>query len=110
MPTDVSATAGNQKQSAIGPFAVVTSLFFFWGFITVMNDVLLPYLKESFTLSYLQAGLIQFAFFSAFFVVSLIYYLLSLRGADPIQHFGYKRLILVALVICAAGCALFWPA
>lgn len=105
-----SAVADSSKRSSAGPFAVVTLLFFFWGFITVMNDVLLPYLKESFVLSYFQAGLIQFAFFSAFFVVSLVYYLLSLRGADPIQRFGYKRLILVALVICAAGCALFWPA
>lgn len=105
------ATSTAQRQvSNAGPFAVVTLLFFFWGFITVMNDVLLPYLKESFVLSYFQAGLIQFAFFSAFFVVSLIYYAISMRGSDPIQRFGYKRLIVVALIICAAGCGLFWPA
>lgn len=111
-PITVADSLPDEKRqaSAAGPFAVVTSLFFFWGFITVMNDVLLPYLKESFVLSYFQAGLIQFAFFSAFFVVSLVYYLISLRGADPIQRMGYKRLILIALVICAAGCALFWPA
>ncbi len=102
--------ADSRRQSTAGPFALVTLLFFFWGFITVMNDVLLPYLKQSFVLSYLQAALIQFAFFSAFFVVSLIYYLLSSRVADPIQHFGYKRLIMVALIVCALGCALFWPA
>lgn len=107
---DVSATTNVRQRSAVGPFAVVTSLFFFWGFITVMNDVLLPYLKERFVLSYVQAGLIQFAFFSAFFVVSLVYYLMSLRGVDPIQHFGYKHLILVALIVCAVGCGLFWPA
>lgn len=107
---DISAPSDLRERSAVGPFTVVTSLFFFWGFITVMNDVLLPYLKESFVLSYLQAGLIQFAFFSAFFVVSLAYYLMSLRGVDPIQHLGYKRLILVALIVCAIGCGLFSPA
>ena len=111
LPLTAESTPAEESQSsAAGPFAVVTLLFFFWGFITVMNDVLLPYLKESFVLSYFQAGLIQFAFFSAFFVVSLVYYLLSLQGVDPIQRMGYKRLILVALGICAAGCALFWPA
>ncbi|MEN1682089.1 MAG: sugar MFS transporter, partial [Planctomycetota bacterium] len=100
----------NGAPSQAGPFAVVTLLFFSWGFITVMNDVLLPYLKESFTLTYLQAGLIQFAFFSAFFVVSLIYYAFSRRGVDPIQRLGYKWFIAVALVVCALGCTLFWPA
>lgn len=108
--TAVNSPTETARASAAGPFAVVTLLFFFWGFITVMNDVLLPYLKESFVLTYFQAGLIQFAFFSAFFVVSLIYYALSLNGADPIQRMGYKRLIVFALVVCATGCALFWPA
>jgi len=56
------------------PFITITLLFFLWGFITVMNDVLIPYLKGEFELSYFQAGLVQFAFFGAFFFVSLIYY------------------------------------
>ncbi len=92
------------------PFVTITLLFFLWGFITVMNDVLIPYLKEGFDLSYFQAGLVQFAFFGAFFFVSLFYYLVSLSKGDPINRVGYKTGIIVALMICGAGCALFYPA
>ena len=93
-----------------GPFATITVLFFFWGFITVMNDVLIPFLKESFTLSYFQAGLVQFAFFGAFFVISLLYFFFSIGGSDPINRIGYKTTIVAALIVCALGCALFSPA
>jgi MFS family permease len=85
-------------------------LFFFWGFITVMNDVLIPFLKSSFELSYFEAGLVQFAFFGAFFVVSLIYFSVSASRGDPINRIGYQRTIVAALVVCAAGCGLFSPA
>ncbi|MFM7206817.1 MAG: sugar MFS transporter [Planctomycetaceae bacterium] len=100
----------NDRGGAVGPFAAVTVLFFFWGFITVMNDVLIPFLKSSFALSYFQAGLVQFAFFGAFFVVSLIYFAVSVSGGDPINRVGYQRTIVTALLICAAGCGLFSPA
>jgi len=110
--------AGNQQggsgpdpsKGTVGPFAAVTVLFFFWGFITVMNDVLIPFLKSSFELSYFQAGLVQFAFFGTFFVISLIYFAFSVSSGDPINRIGYQRTIVVALVICAAGCGLFSPA
>jgi FHS family L-fucose permease-like MFS transporter len=92
------------------PAATVTLLFFFWGFITCMNDVLIPFLKESFQLSYFQSGLVQFAFFGAFFVVSLIYFFISISSGDPINRVGYQRTIVFSLVVCAAGCALFAPA
>ena len=75
-----------------------------------MNDVLIPYLKDSFDLSYFQAGLVQFAFFGAFFFVSLIYYFVSLSSGDPINRIGYKLSIIIALLICGAGCAMFFPA
>jgi len=92
------------------PFITITMLFFLWGFITVMNDVLIPYLKDSFELTYFQAGLVQFAFFGAFFFVSLVYYFVSLSSGDPINRIGYKVSIIVALLVCGAGCALFFPA
>ena len=92
------------------PFFTITLLFFLWGFITVMNDVLIPYLKGAFELSYFEAGLVQFAFFGAFFLVSLLYYFLSLFCGDPINRLGYKNGIVFALLICGAGCALFFPA
>jgi len=92
------------------PFVTITVLFFMWGFITVMNDVLIPFLKESFELTYFQAGLVQFAFFGAFFFVSLIYFGFSAIIRDPIGHLGYKNWIMISLVICGLGCCLFYPA
>ena len=106
-PTGGHVVSGNR---ATGPFAAVTVLFFFWGFITVMNDVLIPFLKSSFELSYFQAGLVQFAFFGAFFVISLIYFGFSVSSGDPINRIGYQRTIVAALLVCAAGCGLFAPA
>ncbi len=54
-----------------GPFAIMTVLFFMWGFMTVFNDVLIPRFKEAFTLNYFEAMFVQFAFFGAYFVGSL---------------------------------------
>lgn len=92
------------------PFITIIFLFFMWGFITVMNDVLIPHLKVGFDLSYFQAGLIQFTFFGAFFIISLIYFLISVSSGDPIIKLGYKNGILIGLVICGIGCCMFYPA
>lgn len=92
------------------PFVTITVLFFMWGFITVMNDVLIPFLKESFELTFFQAGLVQFAFFGAFFFVSLVYFLVSVIIRDPIGRLGYKNWIMISLFVCGAGCCLFYPA
>ena len=100
----------NQKASYSKPFVTITFLFFMWGFITVMNDVLIPHLKAVFDLSFFQAGLVQFAFFGAFFVVSLIYFIISVVKGDPISKIGYKNGIIVGLVLCGIGCMLFVPA
>lgn len=86
-----------------GPFVVVTSLFFMWGFITVMVDAFVPRLKDVFELSLLQAGLVQFAWFAA-------YGLLSIPGGNLIERIGYKKGILVGLGLAALGCLLFYPA
>ena len=55
-----------KAKSYQGPFIIVTSLFFMWGFITVMVDALIPRLKDVFELTFLQAGLVQFAWFAAY--------------------------------------------
>ena len=81
-----------------------------WGFITVLNDVLVPHWKDLFSLSYAQSLLVQFCFFGAYFVGSLVYYLVSISSGDPIARIGYKRGLLAGLVIGALGCALFVPA
>src|SRR5690606_9845703 len=88
----------------------LTTLFFMWGFITCMNDILIPHLKELFQLTYFQAMLVQFAFFGAYFVGSVIYFLISYLYGDPIIKIGYKAGIIIGLVISALGCVLFSPA
>jgi FHS family L-fucose permease-like MFS transporter len=104
-----SSTSGNGANYR-GSFAIMTSLFFLWGFMTVFNDILIPRFKEAFTLTYFQAMLVQFAFFGAYFVGSLIYFLISITTGDPIAKIGYKNGVVIGLLISATGSALFWPA
>lgn len=93
-----------------GPLVTVTLLFFMWGFITCMNDILIPKLQQVFTLQLWQAMLIQTAFFGAYFIISLLYFIVSVTKGDPIQKIGYQNGIIVGLVVAAAGCAMFVPA
>ncbi len=90
--------------------ATLTTLFFMWGFITCMNDILIPHLKTLFQLSYFQAMLVQFAFFGAYFIGSVIYFAISYFSGDPINKIGYKGGIIIGLLISALGCLLFYPA
>ena len=92
------------------PFTIMTILFFMWGFMTVWNDILIPRFKEAFTLNYFQAMLIQFAFFGAYTVGSLIYYLISMFWGDPINRIGYKTGVIIGLLVAACGFMLFYPA
>ncbi|MEZ4938588.1 MAG: sugar MFS transporter [Crocinitomicaceae bacterium] len=89
----------------------MTSLFFMWGFITVMNDVLINTFKGIFDLTSVQQSFIQLAFFGAFFIVSLIYFLISTSsGRDPINRIGYKNGMVISLIVCGLGCLAFYPA
>lgn len=85
------------------PFLVMTALFFMLGFITVLVDALIPRLKEVFELTYLQAGLVQMAWFTAYGVFSI-------PGGGFIARFGYKTGIIASLAMAGLGCALFYPA
>jgi len=92
-------------------FSLLTILFFMWGFITVTNDILVNSFKSIFNLNPFQRSLVQQAFFGAFFIVSLFYYLFSaLTGRDPINRIGYNRGMVIGLMVCGIGCALFYPA
>ncbi|MBK9148554.1 MAG: sugar MFS transporter [Flavobacteriales bacterium] len=91
------------KRSYLAPFAAVTSLFFMWGFITVLVDSLVPRLREIFELTYFQAGLVQFAFFIA-------YGLVSIPAGWLLSRIGYKQGMLIGLAAMGVGCLLFWPA
>jgi MFS transporter, FHS family, L-fucose permease len=86
-----------------GPFIVVTSLFFLWGFITVFVDALIPRLRAVFELSYFEAGLIQFSFFTAYLVMSI-------PSGSLLARIGYKNGVVAGLLTMAAGCLLFFPA
>lgn len=101
---------GGRDADYRGPFAIMTVLFFAWGFMTVFNDVLIPRFKTAFELDYFRAMLVQFAFFGAYFVGSLIYFLISAASGDPIARIGYKNGVVVGLLIAATGTGLFWPA
>lgn len=78
-------------------------LFFMIGFITVLNDILVPHMKSVFDLTYAQAALIQFCFFTAYFVIAF-------PSSALISRLGYQRSIVVGLGVSAAGTALFYPA
>jgi len=93
----------NQKKSYRSAFIVITTLFFLWGFITVLVDSLIPRLRDVFELSYFQAGLVQFAFFGAFFI-------LSIPAGFILSKIGYKKGIILGLSAMAIGCLMFYPA
>ncbi|GAA6172793.1 sugar MFS transporter [Colwellia sp. KU-HH00111] len=95
----------NEQQPQNYQFALtaLTSLFFMWGFITCLNDILIPHLKAVFELSYTQAMLIQFCFFSA-------YFLISLPAGTLVKRVGYQKGIVIGLTIAAFGCLCFYPA
>src|SRR5882724_11412696 len=106
----MTASTAPKSKTYRGPFTIMTVLFFMWGFMTVWNDVLIPRFKEAFTLSYFEAMLVQFAFFGAYGIGSLIYYIVSMISGDPINRIGYKNAVIIGLLIAAAGSALFYPA
>ena len=105
-PTAGNSTAkaaeGQEQGTQTFAFIAMTCLFFFWGFITVLNDILIPFLKESFDLNYTQAMLVQFCFFGAYFIVSPF-------AGRLIDKVGYQQGIVLGLLTTAAGCILFYP-
>ncbi|HEA17251.1 MAG TPA: sugar MFS transporter [Pseudoalteromonas prydzensis] len=92
-----------QNKNYLLPLTAMTTLFFLWGFITVLNDVLIPRLKGVFDLSYTEAMLVQFCFFGAYFIVSL-------PAGILVNKFGYKNGVLTGLIVASLGCMLFYPA
>src|SRR6185295_9051448 len=85
------------------PLAIVTTLFFMWGFLTCLNDILVPHLKSIFDLSYARVMLVQFAFFSA-------YFLFSIPWSRIVNWIGYQRTMVAGLLTMGIGAALFVPA
>jgi FHS family L-fucose permease-like MFS transporter len=110
--TSTTSTSGSSSngQTYRGPFAIMTVLFFMWGFMTVFNDILIPQFKKAFTLNYTEAMLVQLAFFGAYFIGSLVYFIISSIAGDPIAKVGYKNGVVIGLLLAALGSGLFWPA
>jgi FHS family L-fucose permease-like MFS transporter len=103
MSQPITLPQGRTEAGNTGPLVIVTILFFMWGLLTALNDVLIPHLKALYTLTYVQAMLVQFCFFGAYFLVSL-------PAGMLIKKIGYQNGAVTGLVIAAAGCALFYPA
>ena len=85
------------------PFAFITLLFFLWAIIVNANEILMPHLKAALALDDFQSSLIPSAFFLAYFVMAIPAGLLM-------QRLGYKKGIILGLLICAVGAGLFYPA
>lgn len=90
--------------------AILSLVFFIWGFMTVLNDILIPWLKQQFDLSNTASMTVQLAFFGAYFIGSVYFYILAKRQKDPVSVWGYKKTIAAGLFIAALGTALFIPA
>lgn len=96
-------------QTKWGQFLSLVTVFFFWGFVGSANDILIPVFKKVFTLSQLQSQLVAWAFYAAYFVGSIIFFLISLKS-DVLQKFGYKKTLAAGLILSALGSFLFVPA
>jgi MFS transporter, FHS family, L-fucose permease len=99
-----SVRANSPEASASGrAMVIVTLLFFMWGLLTSLNDILVPHLKAIFDLKYVEVMLIQFSFFSAYFIFAL-------PSGRLIERIGYKRTMVLGLLTMGAGAFLFIPA
>lgn len=98
LPAGPARATGNRAA-----MTVMTTIFFMWGFITALNDVLIPHLKSVFTLSYTEVMLVQFTFFGA-------YFLMSLPSGKVLAHWGYRASIIIGLIVTGIGALLFLPA
>jgi FHS family L-fucose permease-like MFS transporter len=100
---DLEPANQDSNENYVFALTSLTSLFFMWGFITCLNDILIPHLKGVFDLTYSQAMLIQFCFFGAYFIVSI-------PAGSLVKKLGFQKGIVLGLIIAAFGCLGFYPA
>src|SRR5882672_5306504 len=98
----ITPEVGPPISSTKAALTIVTSLFFMWGLVTAISDVLIPHLKSIFDLNYAKASLIQYAFF-------LAYFLFSIPAAQFIDRIGYKRTMVTGVMVMKFGALLFLP-
>lgn len=100
-----------QQKTKWSQFGTLVTVFFFWGFVAASNDILIPVFKDKLNISQGQAQMISLAFYVAYTVGAIIYYLISkASGGDILNRLGYKNGISVGLIISALGALLFYPA
>ncbi len=101
----------NQKSTNLSALYTLMTVWFFWSFVAASNGILIPLFKEKFQLTQTQAQLVDFAFYLAYFIGSVLYLIFSrLIGTDILNKIGYKNGIIYGLLISAAGTLLFYPA
>lgn len=109
MASTASTTKGsssvqyNNQRNYLPELTILTSLFFMWGFLTCLNDILIPHLQNVFELNYFESMLVQFTFF-------LAYFLISLPSGKLVEKVGYKKGIVIGLVTAGIGTLIFYPA
>lgn len=101
--------SSNTQQTKWSQFLSLIVVFFFWGFVAANNDILIPVFKKWFVLSQVQSQLVAWAFYVAYFVGSVIFFIISLKS-DILQKFGYKKTLAVGLCLSALGAFMFVPA
>ena len=101
--SSTAPTSSDSNQTYGSALAIVTTLFFMWGSLTSLNDVLIPYAQHAFKLNLAESMLIQTAFFAAYFVFSI-------PASKIIDWIGYKKAIVVGLMTMVAACIGFYPA
>ncbi len=107
LPTNLAtappSASSAEKGKFLFPFILLTSLFFFWGFIHNLDPVLMPHLKKTFRLNYVETSFVDFSVFIAYFVMAL-------PAGFVMRKYGFKAGIILGLLLFAAGCFLFVPA
>jgi FHS family L-fucose permease-like MFS transporter len=104
--TTAAPASGNSspiRSTPASAMVMASSLFFMWGFLTCLNDILIPHLKNIFDLNYFEVMFVQFAFFSAYFVFAV-------PAGKLVDSIGYKKSMIVGLIVMAIGAFLFIPA
>src|SRR5580698_10578373 len=103
MASDITHTTPKKGSGYGFALSVLASLFFMWGFISVLDDILVSHLKAVFDLNYAKALVVQCTWF-------VTYFLMSLPSARLLQKFGYKKSLVIGLIVMACGCLLLLPA
>ena len=111
LDNQVNSNSNAPYKKNVGALITLISIFFFWGFVAASNDILIPVFKKALDLSQLESQLISFAFYVAYTVGSILYFVISgLMKKDILNAIGYRNGLAVGLVISAVGTLMFIPA